>query len=403
MMRFRGWRAAAFMGGATVLLTMAITGVAGEVGVRYRERHRTTLAGALPLLYYQHGRLGHAFVRGFDYFGWIHINHEGFRGPEVAVQKAPGVLRIMAVGSSTTFDPSVTSDAATWPARLQFWLNQVLPGHSVEVINAGVPGYQVIEDLIRLEAELYRYEPDVIVLYEGHNDLFGALRRGRERLSQVTNTPGEVPVVTPWGHWLSRHSLLYGKLVARMQALRFSAAGRRASPTVATTGQSDDEIINAGAQQFERDLASFLSVAGTLGLRVVIPEMVHASGVGTVSEGDPALRNVWSYTVPFARPESVLRGYVRYNAVLRGVAKRFGATWVGTASFGLTGTQWYEAGDPIHFNDRGADRMGHQLAEALVASGILNFRAPRPCGKAPDVTVGRAAGRSLVSAAHSIR
>ena len=117
MMRFRGWRAAAFMGGATALLTMAITGVAGEVGVRYRERHRTTLAGALPLLYYQHGRLGHAFVRGFDYFGWIHINHEGFRGPEVAVQKAPGVLRIMAVGSSTTFDPSVTSDAATWPAR----------------------------------------------------------------------------------------------------------------------------------------------------------------------------------------------------------------------------------------------------------------------------------------------
>ena len=376
-MALQDWKARAVLGTASALLTLAIVALAGEAAVRYRERHRTSLAGTTPLLYYQHGRLGHALVRHFDYFGRIHINGEGFRGPEVAVQKAAGVARIMAVGSSTTFDPSVSSDQAAWPSRLQFWLHQLAPGHSVEVINAGVPGYHVIEDLIRLETDLYRYQPDVIVFYEGHNDLFGALRRGIEQSGPVTNTPGEVPVVTPWGHWLGRHSLLYGKLVARLKAAGFIASGRSALARAgaASAGPASEEILELGAEEFGRNVTSFLAVARSLGIRVVIPELVHVSGVGMINEPDSTLLHVWSYTVPFARPEAVLRGYVRYNAVLTAVAHRLAVTWLPTASFGLTGPAWYEAGDPIHFNDRGADRMAQRLAEALLASGVLDVRS----------------------------
>ena len=373
-----GWRGRVGLLVAATLLAFVTVALVGEGAVRYREQHRPSLAGTMPLLFYQHGQLGHALIRDFDYAGRIHIDREGFRGPEVAVEKAPGVARIMAIGSSTTFDPGVSGDAATWPARLQFWLTQRSPGHPVEIINAGVPGYVVMTDLIRLETDLYRYRPDVIVLYEGHNDLFGSLRRGREDLRPSTNTPGEVPVVTPWGHWLSRHSLLYGKLVGRLQVLRFAAAGRRVLATAAAAAESDDDIIDEGAERFELDLVCFLAVARSLGTRVVIPQMVHASGVRTVRESDSTLSRTWSSTVPFARPETVLRGYVRYNTVLEEVAKRSGVTWVPTGSFGLAGTQWYEAGDPIHFNDRGADRMARQLAEALLASGVLDVRAPSP-------------------------
>lgn len=369
-------QAKAGLGAAAALLAFAAMAVVGEAAVRYRERHRTSLAGTMPLLFYRHGRLGHALVRNFDYFGWIHVDREGFRGPEVAVGKPPGVVRIMAVGSSTTFDPAVGGDQATWPARLQFWLDQLVPNHPVEVINAGVPGYGVIDQVIRLETELFRYQPDLIILYEGHNDLFVALRRGHEPTRVATDTPGEVPVVTPWGDWLSRHSLLYGKLVARLKTLRFRSSGRRALTTLQAAGRSDEEIIDSGAQQFERDLTFFLAVARSLGARVVIPKIIHVSGVATVNERDSNLLRVWSYTVPFASPEAVLRGYVRYNAVLHAVADRFAATWVPTDSFGLAGPAWYEAGDPIHFNDRGADRMAHRLAEAFLASGVLGTTSP---------------------------
>ncbi len=350
-----------------------VLAAAGEVWCRYRERHRGTLAGTMPLLYYEHVRLRHALVRNFDYFGWIHVNGQGFRGPEVAVNKTPGTLRVMAVGSSTTFDPGVSSDQATWPARLQVLLDRLADGRTVEVINAGVPGYTVIDDVIRLETDLFRYQPDLIVLYEGHNDLFGGLRRGREVPRVAIDTPGEIKPATPWGHWLSRHSLLYGKFVALIKILNFGAAGRRALVSPHRSGLSDDEIIEAGAQQFERDLTIFLSVARSFGIRVVIPELVQASGVGAVAEEDPGLAHEWGYTVAFARPATVLRGYARYNGVLHAAADRFSATWMPTGSFGLAGTEWYEAGDPMHFNDRGAERMAQRLSAALLASPALRL------------------------------
>src|SRR2546427_12780923 len=138
-MALQDWKARAVLGTASALLTLAIVALAGEAAVRYRERHRTSLAGTTPLLYYQHGRLGHALVRHFDYFGRIHINGEGFRGPEVAVQKTAGVARIMAVGSSTTFGPSVRSGQAAWPSPLQFWVHHHATRQSRTGVDAGVP------------------------------------------------------------------------------------------------------------------------------------------------------------------------------------------------------------------------------------------------------------------------
>jgi lysophospholipase L1-like esterase len=92
--------------------------------------------------------------------------------------------------------------------------------------------------------------------------------------------------------------------------------------------------------------------------------------------------------MPFARVETVLRAYVRFNSVLRDVAACFGATWVPTTSFGLDGRAWYDAGDPIHFNDRGADRMAQRLAQALLRAGVLEVAARQPsapgrCESAP--------------------
>jgi lysophospholipase L1-like esterase len=374
---------------SAALITFLILALVGEAASRYRERHRGTLGGTMPLLYYQHVRLRHALVRNFDYFGWIHVNGQGFRGPEVSVAKAPGTLRVMMVGSSTTFDPGVSSDQATWPARLQVLLNGAVDGRPVEVINAGVPGYTMIDDVIRLETELYQYQPDVVVLYEGHNDLFGAMRRGREGPRARSDTPGEIRPQTPWDHWLTRHSLLYGKVVSRIQLFSFGAAGRRALADSHPEGASDDDIVEAGARRFERDLTTFLSVAKSFGFRVVVPELVQASGVGVLAERDPGLLHEWSYTVPFAPPSTVLRAYVRYNEVLRTVAERFGATWVPTASFGLAGASWYEDGDPIHFNDHGSERMAQRLASALLASGLLRAGGADRAGTSWEVRPGR--------------
>ncbi len=70
-------------------------------------------------------------------------------------------VRILADGGSTTFDATVTADDSTWPAQLERLLVANHGPGSVEVLNAGVPGYAVFDNFIRLQSDLYRLKPDI--------------------------------------------------------------------------------------------------------------------------------------------------------------------------------------------------------------------------------------------------
>ena len=66
-----------------------------------------------------------------------HTNALGLRGGEVAAKQA-GELRILAVGDSFTYGHGVQDDEA-YPAVVETMLRA--RGHDVQVLNAGVPGY----------------------------------------------------------------------------------------------------------------------------------------------------------------------------------------------------------------------------------------------------------------------
>ena len=183
------------------------------------------------MLYYQHRRLGHALARNTDCFGWIRINRHGFREKDFSVEKPADTNRIVVIGASTTFDTQVSSDERTWPARLEYWLNQAGLRYPVEVINAGVPLYQLIDHFIRLQTDLYRFRPDLIILYAAHNDVSCALRHEQTPPRERANRPNAIPVVTPWNHWLQARSFRRSGLVERPQPHNNPHSTQRFSPT----------------------------------------------------------------------------------------------------------------------------------------------------------------------------
>ena len=67
-------------------------------------------------------------------------NEHGVRGPSISKQKPPGVFRVVCLGGSSTYGHTPTSDAATWPARLEAYLNEEQGAPRVLVINAGFSG-----------------------------------------------------------------------------------------------------------------------------------------------------------------------------------------------------------------------------------------------------------------------
>ena len=96
----------------------------------------------------------------------IRINSKGFVGPEFADKKPAGIRRIFAVGDSCTF-------AGDWDISYSVFLERILnaDGRKVEVINAGIEGYDSGYALGRIRDDVLKYDPDLVTIYVGWNDL----------------------------------------------------------------------------------------------------------------------------------------------------------------------------------------------------------------------------------------
>ena len=97
-------------------------------------------------------------------------NHLGFRGESIAAEKPENVYRIAAVGGSTTYSVHTKDDRDSYPRLLQGHLRTGGFGN-VEVINAGVPGYTSYHNFINVAFRILPLEPDLIILYQGFNDI----------------------------------------------------------------------------------------------------------------------------------------------------------------------------------------------------------------------------------------
>jgi lysophospholipase L1-like esterase len=102
----------------------------------------------------------HPVVRRFEFFARDH----SFRSGLVTEPRTPGILRIVSLGSSSTYGYGVTANQA-WSAFLQRRL-----GDGVEVINAGVPGSDA-ECLRWIALGLIKpLAPDIVIVDLSFND-----------------------------------------------------------------------------------------------------------------------------------------------------------------------------------------------------------------------------------------
>jgi len=100
-------------------------------------------------------------------------NNVGFRDDDVILPKPAGVFRIACVGGSTTEEGF--TNATTYPNILEQKLNDHFAGDPpVEVINCGVVGLDSLGEK-RRALDFVRLEPDLIVEYNGVNDICHAL------------------------------------------------------------------------------------------------------------------------------------------------------------------------------------------------------------------------------------
>ncbi len=110
----------------------------------------------------------------------VKTNSDGLRNTKELV-KDDKTIRILCIGDSFTFGPYMTNED-TWPGWLGNNLGQRLhPETEVEVLNAGISGYTISDELAYLKEKGLALKPDLIVLMFYPNDIYD-LRRDKRRI-----------------------------------------------------------------------------------------------------------------------------------------------------------------------------------------------------------------------------
>jgi len=171
-------------------------------------------------------------------FKGTNVRKMGFRSGPASVEKPEGTFRVICVGGSSTWGDGVESEDA-WPSVLERMLRK--RGLDADVINAGLPAYTTFQIFILLREYLVAYDPDVVVMYAGFNDM--SLSVGpftqREIWDMMQGKAG------PWGNFVPRaqkvlsRSRLYG-------AMRLAIVGtkRRFERKMDVTTQRQEFLAN---------------------------------------------------------------------------------------------------------------------------------------------------------------
>ena len=105
------------------------------------------------------------------------LNRAGFRSREFT-HKVPGVFRVLSLGDSCTFGLIATQSQSAeyirepYPQRLERLVAERVGPGRVEVLNAGIAGYNSFQGLMLLRTKLRGLEPDLITVRFGWNDHF---------------------------------------------------------------------------------------------------------------------------------------------------------------------------------------------------------------------------------------
>jgi len=185
---------------AAILVVLACLAIA-EVAFRrwYRARHGRDYAVALKFRWDENHVVAHPFLtfayrknsvirlnqrlpyalapnRYQSFARPLRLNSLGHFGDELALEKAARTLRVACIGSSGTAN-NIADEGRDYcyPDLLQEHLeqSQAVRGvfDKIEVMNCGIGGWTTVDVMIDLAINVLHYKPDIVVFYQGLNDL----------------------------------------------------------------------------------------------------------------------------------------------------------------------------------------------------------------------------------------
>lgn len=287
----------------------------------------------------------------------------GFRGRACVQPKPAGILRIVCVGASSTYGLFVDAHE-THAARLEELLRR--DGVRCEVLNAGVPGWISLDTLVNFQTRILPLDPDVIVVYQGRNELFPqSFNNYSPDYSHFRRADYSVYHANYAHKFLFRSSHLLMAL-STFRGSRLGWSDRQENPTYGrirydnqpTWRELIDNLEDEGRTgAFKRNVKSLVGVCRIYDIEVVLcttafrPELLRTG----VLRNDP---RIW---------EALQRQVGRNNDCLRRIAEEHDVLLVETAELAETAEFFV---DDCHCTAEGHLQRAKMIRDAMLERGI---------------------------------
>lgn len=287
-------------------------------------------------------------------------NSLGYRSDEFSLEKPRGVYRIVALGGSSTYDVRIEDNAATFTAQLQKLLRENYGYQNVEVINAGVPGYNSWEILINLEFRVLDLDPDLVIIYEGTNDVHARLvdpsaYRGDD---SGRRQAWQAPPVALW-----EHSDFLRILSRMMNVTRQVSVDDFVSAPTFWSWPYDSRLDEAGASPvevlkknppiyFRRNLENMIAIAREHGVEIMLSTWAYSP-----------------YLNDYASKDYYQEGFQENNQVVQEVATAHHVPLFDFAAVMPQDPSYWA--DGRHTNEAGALEKARLFAAFIHAEGLI--------------------------------
>ncbi len=303
------------------------------------------------------------------------ISENGYRGPSFDVRNMAQKTRIIVLGGSAVFDQNVWDTSGdvkrTWPHVVEKHLLD-RGFHDVEVINAGIPGHSSADSLGRLLSQLWIYEPDIVVVYQGWNDIkFWGLTPISPEQPMISFVPTYDARLNPFisyqgtlDRFLS-HSQIYIKLRNRFYKWKIPL-GSEGANSGTDTGIRVDTYSEYGPEQFRLNLESIVSASHSIGAKPVL--ISQATLVAADNTDDDIARIGFGYQN--LSHAAMSRAFDETYDIIRRVAENTNTLMIDAAT-AMNGKSEY-FGDHVHTSPAGSARLAQIVADelAVVLAGI---------------------------------
>lgn len=366
----RGRRLAAALLTLAALLAML---VAAEVAVRVRQHLKYGSAWAVEDYYTYDAKTGLRVPAAGLARGRISINSLGFRGPEIAIPKPAGTVRLAFLGASTTWCGEVSGNDAVWAHLVAESLGKTFPTVRFDYVNAGVQGYTMSSLLKSMELRVAALQPDVVVIYEASNNLTGELRA--QAAAQGLVQTAEFQQFS----WPSRYSLLWLLVEKNLRVVRSERAARSDSRRLVV----DPAVLGV---EYRKELTQVVRAAQRHAKVVAVATFsIHPRRDQTLEQQMRASSSAFIY-MPFVTPQVVIESFERYNQIAREVARETGAVLIEREN-DIAGDPLHFT-DTVHFTDLGSRAMAQRIAGSLAANSELQalLAAAAPSHGRPEGT-----------------